>query len=151
MSPASGQHLGTRPAVSTTAAAAPGHPGAAASYLAIADTGNRRLDTDFDHLTGRDSGNLSAARADLRDAAAAERQFDRGLLTIAFPPATEAVARTLFAVNQSRAALATAASSSTNLRQLHQYEDRLSAANRPVEQAVTTLRSQLGLPPPDTS
>jgi len=124
---------------------------AAARYLAIADAGNRRLDTDFDRLTGPDRGSLPAARADLRDAAATERRFDRSLPAIALPSATEAVAHTLFTVNEARAALTTEAASSTGLPQLHVYEQRLSAANRPVEQAVTTIRSQLGLPPPDTS
>ena len=119
--------------------------------MAIADAGNRRLETDFDHLAGQDSGNLTAARADLRDAAATEHRFDQSLLAIAFPPAPEAVAHRVFAVNESRAALTTAAASSTELRQLRGYEQRLSAANAPVEQAVTTLRSQLGLPPPNTS
>ena len=149
--PASARHPGPRPAATTTAAAASGHPGPAAEYLAIADAGNRRLDTDFDHLAGRDSANLTAARADLHDAAATERQFDRSLLAIAFPSASETVVRALFEANQSRAALARAASASTSRGRLRQYEHRLAAADPPVERAVTTLRSQLGLPPPDTS
>ena len=123
----------------------------AARYLAIANAGNRRLDADFGRLQGRDRNHLAAAEADLRDAAATERLFDRRLLQIVFPPATEQVAQLLYQVNQARAALTTTAAASTSLRQLHADQRRLTAANRPVEQAVRTIRRQLGLPPPSTS
>jgi hypothetical protein len=123
----------------------------AARYLAIAEAGNRRLEIDFDGLHGRDRRNLAAAAADLRDAAATERLFDRRLLAIAFPPPTEAAARVLFRVNQARASLTLRAAASTSLRQLGGYEQRLNAANRPVEQEVRLIRRQLGLPPPETS
>jgi hypothetical protein len=43
------------------------------------------------------------------------------------------------------------AGSSGSLRQLGAFERRLTAANEPVENAVRVLRSQLGLPHPDTS
>jgi hypothetical protein len=123
----------------------------AARYLAIAQAGNRRLEHDFDGLKGRDRGNLVAARADLRDAAATERLFDRRLLAIAFPPRTERIVRLLFSVNQARARLTDEAAASVSLRQLRAYQRRLDAANGPVEDAVRVIRSQLGLPPPDTS
>jgi hypothetical protein len=130
---------------------AAGHPGAAA-YLAIAREGNSRLEIDFDRLGGPDAANLAAARADLRDAAATEHLFDQRLAALALPAPTDAVARTLVAVNESRAKLTTeAATASMSPHLLQQYEQRLSAANAPVEQAVTTIRSQLGLPPPATS
>jgi hypothetical protein len=141
-----------RPASGTAAAAriasGPARRALAASYLAIANAGNRRLDADFGRLEGRDRNRLAAAEADLRDAAATERLFDHRLLQIVFPPATEQVARLLYRVNQARAALTIAAAASTSLRQLHAYQRRLSAANRPVEQAVRTIRRQLDLPPP---
>lgn len=124
---------------------------AAARYLAIAEAGNRRLEVDFDSLAGRDRGRLPAAEADLRDAAATEHLFDRRLLAITFPAGSEPVARILYKVNQSRASLTTAAAGSGSLRQLGSFERRLTAANEPVEDAVRVLRSQLGLPPPDTS
>ena len=124
---------------------------AAARYLAIANAGNRHLDTDFDRLEGPDHARLGAAQADLRDAAATERSFDRSLLAISFPAQTEAVARELFAVNEQRAALTTAAAGSASLTQVASYEKQLTAANVPVEKAVTTIRAQLGLPPPPTS
>lgn len=123
----------------------------AARYLAIAVAGNRRLDMAFNRLEGPDRGRPAAARADLRAAAATERRFDQRLLRIAFPPALEAVARLLYRANQARASLTEAAAASTGLAQLHQAERALHAANRPVEDAVKVLRSQLGLPPPPVS
>jgi hypothetical protein len=120
-------------------------------YLLIAAAGNRRLDADFDPLEGSERNDLARAKADLPDAAATERLFDRRGLGIVFPSETERVAHELYRVNQARARLTTAAAASTSLRRLHAYERRLDAANKPVEQAVTTIRQQLGLPPPPTS
>ena len=123
---------------------------AARSYLAIARPANRRLETDFDGLDDH-RNDLAAAKADLRDAAATERQFDRRLLALKLPAATETVARLLVTANEARARLTTAAAASTSLSQLHRYEPRLTAANASVEEAVRVIRSQLGLPPPETS
>jgi hypothetical protein len=119
--------------------------------LAIAQAGNQRLDVDFDRLEERDSNRLAAADADLRDAASTERLFDRRLMRIAFPPAIETVARQLYRLNEARASLTEAAAASASLRQLHRYQPRLTRANVPVEQAVKTIRRQLGLPPPPDS
>ena len=44
-----------------------------------------------------------------------------------------------------------AAASSPSLARLRAHERRLTEASKPVEQAVTIIRSQLGLPPPETS
>jgi hypothetical protein len=123
----------------------------AARYLAIAVAGNRRLEIDFDGLAGPDRNDLTRARADLRDAAATERLFDRRLLAIAFPAPIERVARALVRQNEIRAALTTRAAMSRTLAQLRGFKARLSAANVPVEQAVRLIRRQLGLPPPETS
>jgi hypothetical protein len=123
---------------------------AARSYLAIARPANRRLETDFDGLKD-DGDDLAAAQADLRDAAATERRFDQRLLALKLPPPTEAVARLLVATNQVRVRLTVAAATSTSLSQLRRYEPRLTAANEPVEQAARVIRSQLDLPPPETS
>jgi hypothetical protein len=123
----------------------------AAEYLAIARAGNRGLDATLQPLEERDRNRLAAAKRDLRGAAAVERRFDRRLLRIRFPPESEAVAHRLYRVNQARASLTAEAATSTSLRQLHAYEPRLDAANKPVEQAVRTLRHQLGLPPPPSS
>ena len=124
---------------------------ARARYLAIAQAGNRRLEHDFDALDGRDRDHLAAADADLRDVAATERLFDHKLLGIAFPPETQQTARLLITANQARAQLTQTAASSTSLQQLHGYRRRLDQANGPVEAVVRMIRSQLGLPPPDTS
>jgi hypothetical protein len=129
-------------------ATSPGRSAAAARYLAIAKAGNRRLDIDFDRLEGRDHNRLAAAAADLRDAAATERLFDRRLKRIAFPSGIKPIARRLYRVNQARAKLTSAAAASTSLRQLHHYQTRLTAANEPVEKEVKTIRRRLGLPPP---
>ncbi len=123
---------------------------AARSYLAIARPANRRLETDFDGLDDH-RNDLAAAKADLRDAAATERQFDRRLLALKLPAATETVARLLVTANEARARLTTAAAASTSLSQIHRYEPRLTAANASVEEAVRVIRSQMGLPPPETS
>ena len=123
---------------------------AARSYLAIALPANRRLDEDFDGLDDNHN-DLAAAEAALRDAAATERQFDRRLLVLKLPAATETVARLLVTANEARARLTTAAAASTSLSQFHRYEPRLTAANRPVEEAVRVIRGQLGLPAPETS
>jgi hypothetical protein len=123
---------------------------AAHSYLALALPANRRLETDFDGLDDH-RGDLAAAQADLRDAAVTERQFDRRLLALKLPAATGTVAHLLVTANEARARLTTAAAASTSLSQLHRYQPRLTAANQPVEEAVRVIRSQLGLPPPETS
>jgi len=123
----------------------------AAGYMAIARPANRRLEADLEGVEHRDRNHLAAAKADLRDAAATERLFDRQLLAMKLPPATEAVARLLVASNQARAKLTQKAAASTSLRQLRRYERRLEEANQPVEEAVRVIRRQLGLPPPATS
>jgi hypothetical protein len=123
----------------------------AEDYVAIANLGNRRLDHDFDPLEDRDANNLTRARADLADAAATERLFDRRLLTIRFPAATASLARELYRINQERATLTVAAAAATSLAALHSYEPVLDAANVPVEDVVKAIRRRLDLPPPESS
>jgi hypothetical protein len=123
----------------------------AARYLAIARAGDKRLEVEFDRLHKEDRLRLAAAHRDLREIAATERLFDQRLLGIPFPAATERIARFLDWVNQARASMTAAAASSPSLARLHAEERRLTEANKPVEQAVAILRSQLGLPPPETS
>jgi hypothetical protein len=149
----------------TAGGAGPGPPGpiphsapapaaraaAAAGYARIARAGNRRLEIDFTSLAGRDRAHLAAARADLRDAAATERLFDRRLLALRLPAGAGRIARLLDQINQARADLTAAAARSASLRQLRAFEQRLTAANQPVEQAVRVIRDLLGLPPPQGS
>jgi hypothetical protein len=149
---ASSAPSGQSPAQSQAAPTAPAATRAlAARYLAIAQPANHQLDHEFDAFKDNENSNLAAAQADLRAAAATERRFDRQLITITFPPQTEPIVRLLYRVNQARAALTSTAAGATSLRQLHGYQRRLDAANGPVEDAVRVIRSQLGLPPPDTS
>ena len=146
------------PAHQTPAAASTaGLRALAARYLAIALPANRQLDHDFDGLKDHEGddkdnqgGNLAAAQADLRAAAATERRFDRQLIAITFPPRTEPFVRLLYGANQARATLTRTAAAATSLRQLRGFQSRLDAANEPVEDAVRVIRGQLGLPPPDT-
>ena len=143
-----------RAAASPTASASSGAAASAkpaAAYLSIALAGNKRLDKDFDREHGPDRDNLTAARADLRDIAATERLFDQRLAALALPPGPESWARTLITVNESRAALTSRAAASSSLSQLDSFQPQLTAANVPVEQAVTAIRADLGLPAPDTS
>jgi hypothetical protein len=123
----------------------------AARYLAVAQAGNKRLEVEFDRLREGDRIRLAAAHRDLREIAATERLFDRRLLSLPFHAASERIARFLYWVNQARASMTAAAASSPSLARLHADERRLTEANKPVEQAVAILRSQLGLPPPETS
>ena len=141
---------GTTPSTATTPSAA-ATQNAAAKYMAIARPANCKLDHEFDALKDHEKDNLAAARADLRAAAATERQFDRQLMAISFPPQTEPIVGLLYRVNEARAALTSTAAGATSLRQLRGYARRRDAANEPVEDAVRIIRGQLGLPPPDTS
>ena len=150
--PASTVQPSTAPASTAPAAlSAAARRALAARYLAIAQPANHQLDHDFDGLKDHEGDNLAAAEADLRAAAATERRFDRQLIAITFPPPTEPIVRLLYTANQARAGLSMTAAATTSLRQLRGYQTRLDAANEPVEEAVRVIRSQLGLPPPDTS
>jgi hypothetical protein len=118
--------------------------------LTIATVGNRGLDRAFHALDGPDHGDLVAARADLHDAAATERLFDRSLLAIVFPSPIEATAYAVVRVNEGRAAFTSKAATSGSLQQLFRYQPQLLAANDVVVQQVRILRTQLGLPPAET-
>lgn len=139
--------------VARSAATGPGGAGRSAlarRYLAIAVAGNHHLEHDFDGLRA-DHGNLAAARAYLRDAAATERLFDTRLLQFRLPATMGAIARLLVTANEARARLSQEAAAATSFGQVRGFERRLTAANVPVEDAVRVLRSMLGLPPPQTS
>jgi hypothetical protein len=145
--PGTAAHASSAPA---TLPAGPQRRELAARYLAIAKAGNRRLESEFGRLEGRDHARLAAARRDLLEVAATERLFDQRLLGLAFPAATERMAQFLYWANQARASM-TAAAAAASLAGLHAAERRLAQANKPVEQAVAIIRTQLGLPPPETS
>jgi hypothetical protein len=123
----------------------------AAQYLRIAEPANRRLKIDFDRLAGPDRDHLAGALGDLRDAASTERLFDWDVLSLFLPPAVEVTAQDLVRTNESRAKLTSTLSAYRSLEQLRRDEKSLTAANAPVEEAVRSVRRQLGLPPPQTS
>jgi len=127
------------------------HEQLADRYLAIAQAGNRRLERDLGRLEDRDRIRLATAKAALADAAATERLFDHRLSLIEFGPPIKPIASLLYRLNQARASATAAAARSTTLRQLRTWLQRLDRENAAVEEAVRILRSQLGLPPPDTS
>ncbi|MGH7777300.1 MAG: hypothetical protein ACREPI_09000 [Candidatus Dormibacterales bacterium] len=140
----------------TACAPGPAADGAARSslatrYVAIAVAGNRRLEHDVDGFAGRDRADLVRMRADLADEAATEREFDRRLLSIAFPPAIETTARALVAANKARATLTTTAAGAASLSLVQSFVPGLEAANGAVEVQVKAIRRELGLPPPETS
>src|SRR5215469_3173379 len=120
-------------------------------YLAIAQAGNRRLERDLGRLEDRDRIRLTTAKAALADAAATERLFDHRLSRIEFGPPIEPIATLLYRLNQARASATAAAARSATLRQLRMWLSRLDRENAAVEEAVSIIRSQLGLPPPETS
>jgi hypothetical protein len=124
--------------------------GSAARYLAIAQPANVTLDVAFDGLAD-DDNDVSTAVADFRVIARTERAFDRDLLALALPPATRATARELVAVNEARATITEQAAASRTQAEVESYEQDIDVANEVVEYEVGLLRSQLGLPPPDSS
>jgi len=77
--------------------------------------------------------------------------FDRDILTLSLPPAVEVTARDLVRANESRARLTLTFSADHSLQQLGRDETILTAANQAGEDAVRSVRRQLGLPPPSTS
>jgi hypothetical protein len=122
-----------------------------AKYLAIANPANEKLDNAIDALEDDDHKDLKASAKDLTAAAAVERAFDRSLLAITWPPAIEATAKSMVAANEARADIDMQAAGSMSLAQLAGYEQDLDVGNGVVERWVTMIRTQLDLPPPDTS
>src|SRR5258708_12706322 len=72
----------------------------AAESRAIARPANHRLDVAVEAYADHAHHNLAAAGAALRFEAATERQFDRQLAAITFPPAIAATASALIRVNE---------------------------------------------------
>jgi hypothetical protein len=118
-------------------------------YLAIADPANAHLDAAVDGFREHQRRDLSAAVTDLKQQASVERDFDRHLLEIDFPGPVEMAAHKLVQVNEVRADLATEAATSPTLLALASFAPVRSASDAEVEQQVSAIRRQLGLPPPD--
>lgn len=123
----------------------------ARAYLAIAEPANHRLDVEVDAYDDAAHHDLAAAASALRAQAATERQFDRELARIGFPPRVAATARALIRVNEIRARLATREANAASIPQLLTFTGAHKVADAQVEAQVRVIRSQLGLPPPETS
>jgi hypothetical protein len=139
----SGNHVQHQPKLSVRALAA--------KYMAIARPANRRLDVAVDSYEDHAHDNLAAAQAALRSQAATERWFDRQLAAITFPPAIAATADALIRVNEIRARLAEKQAQAQSIPKLLSFIDDHKMADAQVEAQVRAIRTQLGLPPPDTS
>lgn len=139
---------GHRPGASS---AAPSIRALAADYLAIAKPANHRLDVEVSAYAKHASHDLAAAAAALRAQAATERQFDRQLAAIPFPPAIDATARALIGVNEIRVRLTEQQAAATSLPALLSFTGRHRAADAEVEAQVRVIRAELGLPPPESS
>ena len=137
-----------RPGASSTA---PGIRALAADYLAVARPANHRLDVEVSAYEKHARRDLAAAAAALRAQAATERHFDRQLAAIPFPPAIASTARALIAVNEIRATLTDRQAAATSIPALLSFTGRHKAADAEVEAQVRLIRSELGLPPPESS
>lgn len=123
----------------------------ARAYLAIAEPANHRLDVEVDAYDDAAHHNLAAAATALRAQAATERQFDRELARIGFPSRMAATARALIRVNEIRASLAERAAQAASIPALLSFTGARKMADAQVEAQVRVIRSQLGLPQPETS
>jgi len=122
-----------------------------ARYLAIAEPANHRLDAEVDAYADNARHNLAAAENALRAEAATERKFDRQLAEISFPPAIEATAHALIRVNEIRVNVTLKQAAAHSIRALLSFTATHNAADAEVEAQVRVIRSELGLPPPETS
>jgi hypothetical protein len=123
----------------------------ARKYLAVAKPANRRLDTANDGFEDSEHDDLPAARADLKSEAATERWFDQHLAKIPFPPALEAMVRSLIEANTTRIKLTSLQARSDSLSQLRSFDTAHKGADEAVENEVKLIRRALRLPPPSDS
>jgi hypothetical protein len=119
--------------------------------MAIARPANHRLDVAVDAYADHAHHDLAAAKAALRAEAATERQFDRQLAAIRFPPAIAATANALIRVNEIRARLTERQARARSIPALLSLDADHKMADARVETQVRVIRAQLGLPPPETS
>jgi hypothetical protein len=123
----------------------------AKAYLAIAEPANHRLDAEVNKYEAERHHDLAAAESALRAQASTERQFDRNLAKIGFPPSIAATARALIGINQIRAGMAEREAKAGSIQELLSYGTQHKMADAQVEAQVRVIRAQLGLPPPETS
>jgi hypothetical protein len=123
----------------------------AAEYLAIARPANHRLDVAVEAYAEHAHHDLAAAEAALRSEAATERQFDRQLAAIRFPPAIAATSSALIRVNEIRASMTEQQARARSIPALLSFAAAHKMADAQVEAQVKVIRAQLGLPPPSTN
>ncbi|MGN6681377.1 MAG: hypothetical protein ACTHKL_26725 [Streptosporangiaceae bacterium] len=123
----------------------------AKAYLAIAEPANHRLDAEVDKYEDERHHDLAAAESALRAQASTERQFDRNLAKIGFPPPIAATARALIGVNEIRATMAEREAMAGSIPELLSFDRQHKMADAQVEAQVRVIRAQLGLPAPGTS
>jgi hypothetical protein len=123
----------------------------AKAYLAIAEPANHRLDAEVGKYENERHHDLAAAESALRAQALTERQFDRNLAKIGFPPSIAATARALIGMNEIRASMAEREAAAGSIPELLSFGRQHKMADAQVEAQVRVLRAQLGLPPPATS
>ncbi len=124
---------------------------AAASYLAIAEPANHRLDEETGSYAKDVHRNLAAARSDLLAEAATERWFDQRLTLISLPPPIAATARAMILANQRRISLTEQQARSMTRAEMASFSSPHKAADAAVEAQSRIIRRQLGLPPPPES
>ncbi len=112
---------------------------------------NHRLDIEVDKYNDERRHDLAAAESALRAQAATERQFDRNLAAIGFPPPIAATASALIRVNEIRAKLAEREARAGSISELMSFTSAHKLADAQVEAQVKVIRAQLGLPPPESS
>jgi hypothetical protein len=152
---AGGCASGASPARSVTPTSSPSESvsirSLGARYLAIAEPANHRLDVEVAAYAHNAHHNLAAAEQALRAEAATEHNFDQQLAAISFPPAIEATAHALIRVNEIRVKLTLKQASAHSIPALLSFTATHNAADAELEAQVRFIRSELGLPPPETS
>lgn len=123
----------------------------AKAYLAIAEPANHQLDVEVNKYEDARHHHLAAAESALRAQAATERQFDRSLAKIRFPPPIDATARALIRVNEVRASMAEREAMAGSISELLSFDRQHMMSDAEIEAQVRVIRAQLRLPPPEAS
>ena len=116
-------------------------------YTNLAAPADQALTADIAGYSLNQHRNLAAAKLSLLKQVQAETSFDNQLGEITFPPAPDPHADLLIAADQKRIKLIRLQMQAKTLRKLRSFNARDLAANAAVEEQVTIIRQDLGLPP----
>ncbi|HTW04710.1 MAG TPA: hypothetical protein VMF87_30735 [Streptosporangiaceae bacterium] len=116
-------------------------------YTNLAVPADQALAPDIAAYSHDMDTSLAAAKLDLQKQVQAETSFDNQLGDITFPPAPDPHADLLIAADQKRIKLIKLQMQAKTLRKLRSFNARDLAANATVEEQVTIIRQDLGLPP----